>query len=329
MARPLRIQYPGAVYHVTCRGNERRGTFRDDEDRETFLRILGQSLNIYSVKLHAYVLMDNHFHLLVETPLGNLGEFMRHFNITYTSFFNRRHRRVGHLYQGRYKSILAEKEAYLSTLSRYIHLNPIRVKRLEKITAKERLEKLLQYPWSSLPGYFDKRQQQSMIDYSLVLADYGGDTERGRRAYREQLIADIAEGLDVKGDIFGQSILGGEEFIHWVKETFLGETETREQPSAGAIKRYQQKEVILALIEKETGKGLEALKKEKGDLRRLAMDLLYRHGGLKGAEIGAIFGLDYSVVSQERKRLRERILRDCELEEMMQRLEGLLSRVKI
>jgi REP element-mobilizing transposase RayT len=87
MARPLRIQYPGAVYHVTCRGIERRKIFLDDKDREKFLRLLSLSLNIYSAKLHAYVLMDNHFHLLVETPLGNLGEFMRHFNITYTGYF--------------------------------------------------------------------------------------------------------------------------------------------------------------------------------------------------------------------------------------------------
>jgi putative transposase len=132
MARPLRIQYPGAVYHVTCRGIERRKIFLDDKDRGKFLRLLSLSLNIYSAKLHAYVLMDNHFHLLVETPLGNLGEFMRHFNITYTSYLNRRRRRVGPLYQGRYRSVLVEKEAYLSVLSRYIHLNPIRVKRLAK-----------------------------------------------------------------------------------------------------------------------------------------------------------------------------------------------------
>ena len=109
MARPLRIQYPGAVYHVTCRGNEQKKIYLDDEDRKRFLHILAQSLNIYSGKLHAFVLMDNHFHLLLETQLGNLSEMMRHFNISYTGFFNRRHRRVGHLYQGRYKSILVEK----------------------------------------------------------------------------------------------------------------------------------------------------------------------------------------------------------------------------
>jgi len=273
--------------------------------------------------------MNNHFHLLVETPLGNLAEYMRHFNITYTGFFNRQHRRVGHLYQGRYKSILVEKEAYLSVLSRYIHLNPIRLKKLEKAPEAERVATLFDYRWSSLPGYLDKLKREGMIDYTLVLSDYGGDTEKGRKAYRNQLIADVGEGLDVNEDVFGQSILGSGDFIQWVKETFLEESETREQPSAGEIKRYQQKERILALIEKETGKDLEALRKEKGDLRRLAMDLLYRCGGLRGPEIGVQLGVDYSAVSQERKRLREHVAQDRKLKEMMHRLEGLLSIIKI
>jgi len=325
MARPLRIQYPGAVYHITCRGNEQRKIFLDDEDRKRFLCILAQSLVIYSAKLHAYVLMDNHFHLLLETPLANLSEIMRHFNISYTGFFNRRHKRVGHLYQGRYKSILVEKDAYLSVLSRYIHLNPIRLKKLAKSPAKEKLEYLLNYSWSSFPAYIDPHKRNGMLDCSLVLADYGGDTAKGRKAYLMQVTADIDTGLTVKNLVFGQSILGSEEFITWVKATFLQESELREQPSAVKIKHYQKKETILELIEKETGKNLEKLRREKGNPRRIAIDLLYRFGGLKGPEIGALMGIDYSAVSQERKRLREGIARDQELGRLMSRLEDLLS----
>ena len=138
MSRPLRVEYPGAVYHITCRGNEKKAIFRDSLDRESFLEILIQSQKIYGVRLFAYVLMENHFHFLLETPLGNLGQFMRRFNITYTSYFNRAHKRVGHLYQGRYKSILVDGESYLSELSRYIHLNPVRIKGLKNKTPEER-----------------------------------------------------------------------------------------------------------------------------------------------------------------------------------------------
>ena len=172
MARPLRIEYPGAVYHVTGRGNERKAIFGDPLDRKTFLEILIQSQNIYSVRIFAYVLMDNHFHFLVETPLGNLGQFMRRFTITYTSYFNRSHNRVGHLFQGRYKSILVDKESYLSELSRYIHLNPIRTKAMKNKTSEEQWRYLINYPWSSLKGYLSPSKKKAFVDYSMVLWQY-------------------------------------------------------------------------------------------------------------------------------------------------------------
>jgi len=163
MSRPLRIQYEGAVYHVTCRGNERKDIFKDDTDRQRFLRSLNQAVNIYSIKLCSYVLMSNHFHLLLETPLGNLSEFMRNFNITYTGYYNRRHKRVGHLYQGRYTSVLVDKDSYLSVLSRYIHLNPVRIKAHAKTPLREKIRFLQVYPWSSLPGYLNKREKEPFI----------------------------------------------------------------------------------------------------------------------------------------------------------------------
>src|SRR3990170_921746 len=138
MARPLRIQYEGALYHVTCRGNERKSIFKDDLDKKVFLGLLSDGLKTYHITLFCYVLMDNHFHLLLETPLANLSEFMRWFNITYTSHYNRKHKRSGHLYQGRYKSILVEKDSYLHILSRYIHLNPVRTKQKESTSLTEK-----------------------------------------------------------------------------------------------------------------------------------------------------------------------------------------------
>src|SRR5262245_52642851 len=127
MARPLRINYADAHYHVTCRGNEGRRIFSDDEDRRVFLDRLERSLDIYGVRVHGYVLMGNHFHLVVQTPKANLSEFMRHLNVSYTGSYNRRHRRAGHLFQGRFKAIVVEADSYLLELSRYVHLNPVRV----------------------------------------------------------------------------------------------------------------------------------------------------------------------------------------------------------
>ena len=255
MSRPLRIQYPGAVYHVTCRGNERKAIFKDDADRKKMLQILEQSIKIYAVKLYAYVLMNNHFHLLLETPLGNLGEFMRHFNITYTGYFNRRHGREGHLYQGRYKSILVDKASYLTILSRYIHLNPVRTRTWTKAPLLEKVNHLNSYIWSSLPGYLDKKKREPLIDYAMVLEEYGGETERARKAYMEAIRSDVAGGLEIKDKILGQSILGGDEFIEWLKEKFIDKQKGQEIPSVKEIQRYRSQEAILKAIEVETRQG--------------------------------------------------------------------------
>ena len=156
MARALRINYKGALYHITSRGNERKNIFENDYDRYFFIKTLKKSLNIYNVILYSYVLMPNHFHFLLETPLANLSEFMRQFNITYTSYYNRKYNRVGHLYQGRYKSILIQKESYLNILSRYIHLSPVRVEKMQDNSTSEKEKYLRQFKWSSLKGYLNE-----------------------------------------------------------------------------------------------------------------------------------------------------------------------------
>ena len=132
MARQLRIQYPGAVYHITCRGNALQDIYKDNKDRKEFLEILKESQKIYSIKVYSYVLMGNHYHILLETPKGNISDYMRHLTMRYTSHFNRRHKKVGHVFQGRFKGILVDKNTYLTMLSRYIHLNPVKVKDVKR-----------------------------------------------------------------------------------------------------------------------------------------------------------------------------------------------------
>ena len=142
MVRPLRIEYPNAWYHVTSRGVARSEIFRDDKDRKRFLKILEESVDAFNVEVHCYVLMSNHFHFLLKTPEGNLSRFMQRFNTAYTTYFNLRHRRSGHLYQGRYKAILVEADEYLLELSRYIHLNPVRLEKYRDSSLEEKGEVL-------------------------------------------------------------------------------------------------------------------------------------------------------------------------------------------
>lgn len=168
-----------------------------------------------------------------------------------------------------------------------------------------------------------------MVDYHLILADYGGETKKGRASYRNQIQVDLTTSIAVKKDVIGQSILGGEDFIRWVHETIPGEKERCEQPTVVEIKRYVRKDTIFEVLERETGKDLEGLRKEKGDLRRLAMDLLYRYGGLKGPEVGSMFAVSYNMVSQERKRLSERLSQNQGLMDLLRRLETKLSTMKI
>jgi REP element-mobilizing transposase RayT len=174
MARPLRINYPGAFYHVTCRGNERKNIFADDRDRSMFLEKLKTSVGIYEARIHAYALMSNHFHMIVETPKGNLSEFMRHFNISYTGAYNRRHNRVGHLYQGRFKAILIDADSYLLELSRYVHLNPVRLASYKGREDREKIKDVERYQWSSLGGYVGSSAKHFWVTYDTLLGYVGG-----------------------------------------------------------------------------------------------------------------------------------------------------------
>ena len=186
MSRPLRIQYPDAFYHVTCRGNERREIFRHADDRKEFFRLLSRSLTIFEVQLLAYAMMPNHFHLLVCTPKGNLSEFMRHFNISYTGFFNRKHKRTGHLYQGRYKAFLIDENNYLMEVSRYIHLNPLRIKSQKPVG--QRFRDLMINDSTSFPGYLQPQNRKSFVQYKIILDYFGGENHNAMNEYQKFVV---------------------------------------------------------------------------------------------------------------------------------------------
>jgi putative transposase len=217
MARPLRIQFENAYYHVTCRGNARQDIFNNEIDYATFLELLARSSEIYGVEILGYVLMRNHFHLLLRTPRANLQEFMRHFNISYTSYFNRRYHRPGHLFQGRYKSFLIDADSYLLAALRYVHLNPVHVSDMKDLTLSEKMRYLDGYQWSSYPGYTRQDNQSPLVHYD-ILDMFGADTPTRYESYKRFVEAGLAGGFEnpfQKGAPHG--VVGDDEFIQSVR----------------------------------------------------------------------------------------------------------------
>jgi len=327
MARPLRIQFPNAHYHVTCRGNAREAIVKSDGDSTAFLELLERSSQIYQVDILGFVLMRNHFHLLVRTPRGNLQEFMRHFNISYTSYFNRTHHRSGHLYQGRYKAFLIDADSYLLDVSRYVHLNPVRLRAEARRTVKERKISLTRYLLSSYPGYLSPKHRYAWVNYEL-LESFGGDTPKGRAAYRRFVEEGLTRKLDdplEKGR--GHGIIGDASFLEKVTRLLQGGTSAREVPAIRRMAGTLGPERSISLVSAETGIAPDLLlaRGSRGPERALLMELLYRHGGMNQREIGERMGIDYSAVSIRRKRFQAALKKDPKLRELFTKLETRIS----
>lgn len=220
MARPLRIQYDGALYHITSRGNERKPVYKDDDDRRVFLDTLLGVNKRYNWICHAYCLMNNHYHLIIETPDGNLSRGMRQLNSVYTQQFNKRHKRVGHIYQGRYKAILIEKESHLLEVCRYVVLNPVSAKIIEHPE---------DWTWSSYRSTAGKEKSHPCLTTEWILRQFSTKQREAERKYREFVKAGI-EMKDIWKGVKGQSILGKEEFIDTMIGYLKGQRDIREIP---------------------------------------------------------------------------------------------------
>ena len=316
MGRPIRIQYPGALYHVTSRGNERRDIFVDDDDRRKFLGILADYHDRFGVVLHCYVLMDNHYHLVLETPLGNLVKVMHGVNSSYTGYFNRRYVRAGHLFQGRYKAIVVDKDAYLLELSRYVHLNPVRagiVKGPEE------------YVWSSYLGYIRKSKRLEWVEYSWILSHFGPGGEAGQKNYR-QFVAG-ASGRDQDSplkQLYGKLVLGSEEFIEKIKALLKGEKISQEIVERKRLEDYPRPDKILGAVASAFGEPQGRLVEKQGrnnTAKKVAIYLMKRYACLDNKEIGQVFGgLHYSAVSKAAARLEKELAKDKDLAKLVDRL---------
>ncbi len=228
MARPLRIEYEGALYHVSSRGNEQRAIVRDDVDRHKRLDWLRRTVETYGWRVHAFVLMTNHDHLFVETPRENLSAGMQYYNGSYTGYFNRRHRRAGHLFQGRFKGHLVEEDGYFLEISRYIHLNPVRAGLVERPE---------DWPWGSCPGYVRASQKLDWITYARVLGEFGGAAPQMRRSYARFLRAGMANPPSSPFDeAFGAMLLGSHAFVQRVRRLLDEKPDDPDVPDLGQLR---------------------------------------------------------------------------------------------
>ena len=307
MVRPLRIEYPGAFYHVTSRGNERKTIFINKRDRQKFLSYLESATERYGAVVHVYCLMDNHYHLLLETPSGNLSQVMHHINGAYTAYFNTKRGRVGHLFQGRYKAILIDVDEYAKELSRYIHLNPVR----GGIDGEPE-----EYEWSSCQYYTVNGEAPEWLKRDFILSYFGKKPRMARKRYQEFIRSAMDDGYENPlSELSHSVILGCEEFVAEITDRFLQKEEPdRELPAL----RELLSRPSLDRIEKAVD---SAVKQDAKLARQVKLHLCHRYSGKKLREIGGRFGIGESGVTEASRRIGSKARKDKKLRKTIQTIE--------
>lgn len=310
MARPLRVEFENAIHHVTFRGNERKEIFKGDGDRNSFLERLAAQALTFQIQLYLFCLMPNHVHLLLETPHANLGAFMRSLLTSYAAYFNARHRRSGHLTQGRYHARLVEGDDYLLRLSRYIHLNPVFVSGLKSGAADIRRRHLRAYRWSSYPSYAGLAPKLEWIQYAPIRDMVG--IRSSASAYARF----VEDGIGREDDAFSllmrkSSIaIGSEGFVDRVREMHreAGSQFAREDRPLRQAQEHCSPDDLLAAVADYFGLQIGELGRRKKDdwAKAVAAELLLRHSGITQRMAGKFLGnISGAAVCLQRKRLRE------------------------
>ena len=338
MARHLRVEFPGAIYHVSCRmvGDWRKGRerlFVDDADHERFLERLSERVETYGIRLCLFVCMTNHFHLVFETPRGNLAKFMQSLSTAYTVYYNLRHERHGHLLDGRYKARLVEGDAYLLRLSRYVHLNPVQVGALKDRPIEDRVAALRTYPWSSYRSYIDKRRRLEFLTCGPVLGQMGGKAREQPGHYRQFVETGLAESDEEFKAVLRESprSIGGDGFRAWVDDRYLKRVEAGRRPEDASFRHPTEllsADDVLRVVGEEFAVEPQALERRRrgSPLRAVAARLLTRYAGLSQRDVAERLRIGSgSAVCKQLRGLPERLAADRGLR---RRLEAAAQRLR-
>jgi len=318
----LRIEYEGAVYHVTGRGNEQRKIFFTRRDYEKFKEYLAEALEKYGSILHSYVLMTNHYHMIIETPEKNLSKIMHHINSSYTTYINIKRKRSGHLLQGRFKSIIVDKDSYLLELSRYLHLNPVRAK-MAQLPGD--------YPYSSYRSYTTTAGEEFVTTSTILnMISRTPDTARERyKTFVESALEEMLESPMKK--VYGGIILGSVDFIKQV----LGKIEMEQLECAETSHRrslrasHVPEEVFFTTCAHYGITPEEITNPNRNDVRKKCIYLLKKHTSASNREIGEILGgIGAATIAKAFQRFTEKLANDARLKKEMKDWEGTMSHAK-
>ena len=274
MARPIRLEFAGAIYHVTTRGDEGSDVFIDDQDRLQFLAVLSEVVSRTGWLVHAYVLMDNHYHLLIETPTDNLSRGMRQLNGVYTQRFNSTHGSGGRVFQGRFKAVLLEREPYLLELCRYIVLNPLRLKAVKNIS---------RYRWSSYRATAGEVKSPAWLKTDWVLSHFGRSSNVAQRKYAEYVEASLKLPSPLS-KVKAQVLLGSNAFVKKMKQRLLSKADLKR------VKKQPGRQKLNALFS-------VSVRKDKS-LRNEAIKRAYQEYGYTMAAIAEAAQIHFSTVSK-------------------------------
>ena len=333
MARPLRIEYAGAYYHVTNRGNRRQTVFAEPRDYALFLARLGQFSGQFEVGLLCYCCMPNHFHLYLRTEQANLSRFMQSLLTSFTVALNHRHDSSGHVFQGRFAAHLIENEAYGAEVSRYIHLNPVRTNALRPASIAARRKALRAFAWSSYPAYIGLSPAPTWFDPAPLLADWGTRRPTQMRRYGQYVEEGLLRDLDNPlARLDGQTILGTEPFVDRIRRKYVltRDADKREQPAFARARQSIPFEAVARCVGRQCGVKPDSLLTLRGSDRQARQLLIcgvcrYSRAGETLTALAQRFGFSLSGLTMARDRVEQKLRQDKRLREAWLQIEQKLK----